>query len=65
MFSILYMDVAVAQTIFSLVPFFTLLIAFFILREKVTLQSLIGVLIAILGVGILIWRLKIGALVGL
>ena len=65
MFSILYMDVAVAQTIFSLVPFFTLLIAFFVLREKVTVQSLIGVLVAIAGVGILIWRLKIGAFVGL
>jgi drug/metabolite transporter (DMT)-like permease len=60
----LYMDVAVAQTIFSLVPFFTLLIAFFVLREKVTLQSLIGVLVAIAGVGILIWRLKINAVLG-
>lgn len=65
MFSILYMDVAVAQTIFSLVPFFTLLIAFFVLKEKVTMQSLIGVLVAILGVGILIWRLKISELLGL
>jgi drug/metabolite transporter (DMT)-like permease len=64
MFSILYMDVAVAQTIFSLVPFFTLLIAFFVLREKVTMQSLIGVLVAIAGVGILIWRLKISAVLG-
>jgi drug/metabolite transporter (DMT)-like permease len=64
MFSILYMDVAVAQTIFSLVPFFTLLIAFFVLREKVTVQSLIGVLVAIAGVGILIWRLKISEVLG-
>ncbi len=65
MFSILYMDVAVAQTIFSLVPFFTLLIAFFVLKEKVTVQSIIGVLVAIAGVGILIWRIRIGELVGL
>jgi drug/metabolite transporter (DMT)-like permease len=64
-FSILYMDVAVAQTIFSMVPFFTLLIAYFILKEKVTVQSLLGVLVAIAGVGILIWRSKIGVLVGL
>jgi drug/metabolite transporter (DMT)-like permease len=59
MFSILYMDVAVAQTIFSFVPFFTLLIAFFVIKEKVTLQSLIGVLVAIVGVAILIWRMSI------
>jgi drug/metabolite transporter (DMT)-like permease len=64
MFSILYMDVAVAQTIFSLVPFFTLLIAFFVLKEKVTAQSLLGVLVAVVGVGILIWRLKISAVLG-
>ncbi len=60
MFSILYMDVAVAQTIFSLVPFFTLLIAFFVLKEKVTMQSLLGVVVAIAGVAILIWRMPIG-----
>jgi drug/metabolite transporter (DMT)-like permease len=59
MLSILYMDVAVAQTIFALVPFFTLLIAFFVLKEKVTAQSLLGVFVAVVGVGILIWRLKI------
>jgi drug/metabolite transporter (DMT)-like permease len=64
MFSILYMDVAVAQTIFSLVPFFTLLIAFFVLREKVTAQSLLGVLVALIGVGILIWRMKISEVLG-
>jgi drug/metabolite transporter (DMT)-like permease len=64
MFSILYMDVAVAQTIFSLVPFFTLLIAFFVLKEKVTMQSLLGVFVALIGVGILIWRLKISAVLG-
>jgi drug/metabolite transporter (DMT)-like permease len=64
MLSIMYMDVAVAQTIFSLVPFFTLLIAFFVLKEKVTAQSLLGVFVAVVGVGILIWRLKIGAVLG-
>jgi drug/metabolite transporter (DMT)-like permease len=64
MLSILYMDVAVAQTIFALVPFFTLLIAFFVLKEKVTTQSLLGVFVAVVGVGILIWRLKISALLG-
>jgi drug/metabolite transporter (DMT)-like permease len=64
MLSIMYMDVAVAQTIFSLVPFFTLLIAFFVLREKVTAQSLLGVFVAVVGVGILIWRLKISVVLG-
>lgn len=63
MLSILYLDVAVAQTIFSLVPLFTALISYFILKEKVSLPSLLGIFIAIIGVAILIWRERIWALI--
>jgi len=49
-------DVSVAQTIFSLVPAGALLISRIFYKEKISLQSLIGVVIAISGVVILIWR---------
>jgi drug/metabolite transporter (DMT)-like permease len=63
MLSILYLDVAVAQTIFSFVPLFTALISFFILKEKVSLPSLLGIFIAIIGVSLLIWREQIWTLI--
>ena len=50
------LDVAVAQTIFSLVPAFALIISFVFYKEKITLQSFAGIIISILGVIILIWR---------
>lgn len=50
------LDVAVAQTFFSLVPVGALLISFLFLKEKITLQSLAGMVISLLGVVILIWR---------
>lgn len=56
MFTILYIDVAVAQTIFAMVPLFALLIAFFYYREKITTRSVIGVAAALIGVALLIWR---------
>jgi drug/metabolite transporter (DMT)-like permease len=63
MFAIQTIDVAVTQTIFSLVPVVTLLISHFILKEKITWNSLIGVSIAVTGVCILIWRESILQLV--
>lgn len=59
MFAILYMDVAVAQTIFALVPLFALIIAFFVYKEKITTRSILGVIAALLGVAVLIWRNKL------
>lgn len=57
--AIQYIDVAVAQTIFALVPVVALLISHFIYKEKITGYALAGVLVAIAGVAILIWRLNI------
>ncbi len=57
--SIQYINVAVAQTIFALVPVVALLIAHFIYKEKITKHAFAGVLVAIAGVAILVWRLKI------
>ena len=54
--SIQYIDVAVAQTIFALVPAVALLIAHLIYREKITTYAMAGILVAISGVAILIWR---------
>jgi len=47
---------SVAQTIFSLVPIFALPLAIIFYREKVTLKSLLGAVVAVLGVIILIQR---------
>jgi drug/metabolite transporter (DMT)-like permease len=60
--SIQYIPAAVAQTIFTLVPVVALLIAHFFYREKITTYALGGVVTAILGVGILIWRNEIFSL---
>jgi drug/metabolite transporter (DMT)-like permease len=59
MFTILYIDVAVAQTVFALVPLFALIIAIIFYREKITKQSIIGMAAALVGVALLIWRNKI------
>lgn len=47
---------SVAQTIFSLVPVFVLPLSYLFYREKITLKSIMGALIAIAGVIVLIWR---------
>ncbi len=62
--SIQYINVAVAQTIFALVPVIALLIAHFIYKEKITKYAAAGVLVAVTGVAILIWRMKIIELLG-
>lgn len=58
MFTILCIDVAVAQTIFATVPLFALCIAFIYYKEKITARSVWGVLAALIGVALLIWRNK-------
>ncbi len=54
--TITYLTVPVAQTIFALVPVFVLPGAYFYYRERITRKSIVGALIAIVGVIILIWR---------
>ncbi len=56
MTSIQHIDVAIAQTIFSLVPVIALIISYFLYKERITRTAFIGVFIAIAGVFILIWR---------
>jgi drug/metabolite transporter (DMT)-like permease len=62
MFSILYIKVAVAQTLFALVPLFALMISHFVYKEKITIQAVVGMAVALIGVVLLIWRESIGNL---
>lgn len=50
------LEVAVAQTIFSLLPLFVLPISALVYKEKITVQSVFAALIALSGVLLLIWR---------
>ena len=52
------LEVAVAQTIFALLPIVVLPVNLLVYKEKITSQSVLACLIAILGVFILIWRNK-------
>ena len=56
LYTVSFIDVSVAQTIFSLVPVFALLFSFLFLKDKISMRSLTGVFIAVCGVVILIWR---------
>ena len=58
LFAIQKLEVAVAQTIFALLPLFVLPISFIIYKEKITLQSIFACLLALGGVLLLIWRNK-------
>ncbi|MEO7768833.1 MAG: EamA family transporter, partial [Ferruginibacter sp.] len=62
MISIQYINVAVAQTIFSLVPVWAFIVAYFYFKEKISPRAIAGVICAIIGVGILIWRNELSAL---
>ena len=62
MVAILYINVAVAQTIFSTVPLFALFISRIVYKEKITKHSIAGVIAALIGVALLIWRNKIAGL---
>ena len=59
LFTVALIDPSVAQTIFSLVPAFAFLLSVFFLKEKITVKSITGLMVAITGVIILIWRDKI------
>jgi drug/metabolite transporter (DMT)-like permease len=50
------MEVAVAQTIFALLPIFVLPINLLVYKEKITAQSVFACITAIFGVLLLIWR---------
>lgn len=56
LYSIQILEVAVAQTIFALLPLFVLPISYIIYKEKITLQSVFACIIALIGVLLLIWR---------
>ncbi len=56
LFAIQKLEVAVAQTIFALLPLFVLPISFIIYKEKITIQSIFACLMALSGVLLLIWR---------
>lgn len=59
MLAVSLINVSVAQTIFSLVPVCVLLIGWIFYKEKLTIKSITGAAIAILGVVVLIWREEI------
>lgn len=59
LYTVTLIDVGVAQTIFSLVPVVVLLIAAIFFKENFSKRSFAGLLLAIAGVMILIWREKI------
>ncbi len=63
LYTISNMDVSVGQTIFSLMPVCALLISVLFFKEKITLRSLFGIVVAISGVMILIWRVKLSTLI--
>ncbi len=50
------MEVAVAQTIFAMLPVFVLPVNLLVYKEKITIQSVFACMVAIIGVVILIWR---------
>jgi drug/metabolite transporter (DMT)-like permease len=56
LYTISVLNVSMAQTIFSLVPVFVLPIAYWLYKERITLKSFIGAVIATLGVVLLVWR---------
>ncbi|MCB0429009.1 MAG: DMT family transporter [Flavobacteriales bacterium] len=64
MLAITYLKVSVAQTIFSLLPVTVMPIAVFYYKERVTFRSLLGALMAILGVVILVWRENLADVAG-
>ncbi len=56
MYSIATIDVAIAQTIFSISPLLALAINIFYFKQKATLRNILGACIAIVGVLVLIFR---------
>ncbi len=63
LFTVTFIKASVAQTIFSLVPVFALILSYFLLKERISVRSFIGVVVAIGGVIILIWREELKILI--
>lgn len=56
LYTVSIIEPSIAQTIFSLVPAFAFLLSAFFFKEKITGNSVLGLVTAIAGVVILIWR---------
>lgn len=56
LFTVSFLDASVAQTIFSLVPVTTLMISVLFFREPLRPKMAAGVLVAVAGVLLLVWR---------
>ena len=56
LYAVALIDASVAQTIFSLVPVFALVFSFLFYKDTISGKSLAGVVIAVGGVLILVWR---------
>ena len=59
LFTVSILDASVAQTIFSLVPVVTLIISVFITKERISSKAVAGVIVAVSGVLVLVWRNQI------
>ena len=59
LFTVALIDPSVAQTIFSLVPAFAFILSVVFFSEKITYKSITGLIVALTGVIILIWRDRI------
>jgi drug/metabolite transporter (DMT)-like permease len=59
LFTVSYIDPSIAQTFFSLVPALAFIFSAALLREKMSMKSIAGLIVAIAGVMILIWREKL------
>jgi drug/metabolite transporter (DMT)-like permease len=65
MWSLSLCKVAIAQTLLSLSPIIIMPVAYFLYREKMTMQTFIAGLVSIFGVYVLIWRDDIATILGL
>lgn len=62
LYTVSLIDPSVAQTIFSLVPAVTMIISYLFFKEMLSLKSVLGLIVALSGVIILIWRESIASL---
>lgn len=63
LFTVSFLDASVAQTIFSLVPVVALLLARIIQKDPIRPKAFAGVMVAIAGVVVLVWRDSIEAII--
>jgi len=55
LFAIQKTNIGIASTIIALPPIFLLPVGYFIYKEKITWQAVVGTVLAIIGVGLLFW----------